>query len=254
MSKYDASSGAGHVSTASPLEFSHTVGNGWGGFLLVFVSVGHESYACTGVTYAGESMTYTTGRNPSPQDAGNAWIKQYVYRLPNPRNGTNTVSVAHTGTYDVYAAAVSCMEVDLSDPFYAWGSGTGWDENVVGQSLSQLSGQVGVGFVSTWRLVQYESAYGANWTKRVDSNNNPSGVDTHAGTRTATSGNWAFSHDWWQNYSLGIFCCSLRTGSPPAGGTWVYSANKWKDFLRNLKQGTIPRDMIAERYREVLAT
>ena len=248
MSSYDAYAGGGETGGSSPLEWSHTVGGSWGKFLLVFVSWGGESGGVTGVTYNGVSLTYQWGQNPSPQDAAGAWIKQYVYYLKDPPAGSHTVSVAYSGSYELYGTSISCHGVDLNDPFYATASA--WDQDGVSINPVGLTGQIRVAFASTWRLLS-NGPSGGTWTLRDDSNNTPSSVDTHSATDTAVNGSVSWSHAWWQNYSLGCWGCALRTGVPPAGGSWWFYSNKFKQFMDELKAGLLPPEQLRNKYREV---
>lgn len=100
-------------STTAHQTFSHTMGSGSNGIVIVTIQFG-QSATISGVpTYAGNNMSLLTSYN----FGGSTFKNTYLYYYVNPPAGTNTVSVYPSTTAYTYVNAASYFGVDQTNPF-----------------------------------------------------------------------------------------------------------------------------------------
>lgn len=140
---YSAVSSGDSAVNAISLTYSHTT-SGVDRFLVVSVNTDNNA-TCTGVTYAGVSMTQVT----SLFDAASGTTR-YVFYLVNPTSGANNVVVSMTAsTGRIHSIATSYTGVAQTSTFGAFAS------NVGNTTTSTSTLTVGSGYwvhVSAFRL------------------------------------------------------------------------------------------------------
>jgi hypothetical protein len=125
---FDTCAGIQASSTTSPRTWTHTIGPGQYGLLMVEIELEVQGDPGTAsiqsVTYAGQAMTLLASVGPggAPQTC------IYWYYLLSPPSGANTVSITWTYVYytEIKATSRSYFGVDPSTPFgtvatLAWG-------------------------------------------------------------------------------------------------------------------------------------
>lgn len=97
------------VASASSLTWSHTVGVASNMILVVAVAVG-GSGTCSGVTYAGSSMTSLTSKNQGTETT-------YIFYKLAPTTGANNVVASFSGSVSGIGLGVSYSNVYQTTPF-----------------------------------------------------------------------------------------------------------------------------------------
>ncbi len=101
---------SGQTSSASTLTFSHTIGSGNNGLLLVEVAINHGGTTVSSVTYDGASLTYLNSASQGPMDAE-------IWYLTAPATGTfNVVVTASANADSMTAGATSYFGVSQLAP------------------------------------------------------------------------------------------------------------------------------------------
>lgn len=109
------------VASASSLTWSHTVGVASNMILVVAVAVG-GSGTCSGVTYAGSSMTSLTSKTQGTETT-------YIFYKLAPTTGANNVVATFSGSVSGIGLGVSYSNVYQSAPFGTAASNSGTSGN-----------------------------------------------------------------------------------------------------------------------------
>lgn len=169
---------AGNTGT-DPYTFSHTCTGSNRGLIVVVGTGGGTPATVTGVTYNGVSMTQeTTNLNNNR--------REYIFSLPNPASGSNTVSVDWSGSSPEMAImAISYTGVDQTDMVEATNTTTMNSGTTVSISVTSVS-------ANAWIAAYGVSREARTWT--VDSPATERGVsggsgavDSHYADRTTTT-------------------------------------------------------------------
>ncbi len=122
------------VASASSLTWSHTVGVASNMILVVTVAVG-GSGTCSGITYAGASMTQLTSKAQGTETC-------YIFYKTGPATGANNVVATFSGSVAGIGLAVSYSNVYQTTPFGTAATSSGGSGNssntVTVSSTSQL--------------------------------------------------------------------------------------------------------------------
>ena len=232
--------------TTASLVFSHQIIGGANLYLTVatMCDTGNVTPGVSGVTYAGVAMTLLA----TTEDA---YLEAKLWGLKAPALGTNNVVVTVSASRPVMACASSRKNVDQTTstrtPAGASASGT-----LSTVTPTTIAGDVVVD-VLCMGVPLTNLAVGAGQTARFlnDDANPPEGGssdETAIGASTAMTWSWTTTR-WW--FAAAV---PLIPGPVPGGGPmWWFYANKWKDFLRDVKRGLVPPGVLRRQYQDLTA-
>ena len=175
-----------------------------------------------------------------------------VYGLKNPAQGSNVFAMTCPLASINGVCAVVLSGVDLGSPEVAHievgnaGSVNHLDLPLTTTATNQLS----LSMVAPYRS-NFWTPTGPTALQYLNCNSGDYGASV--GYQIASGG---VQNQYWsgaaaQGYSMGLAITLKSSG----GGymSWWFYANKWKDFLRDVKRGLVPPGMLRRQYQDLIA-
>jgi hypothetical protein len=147
---------------AISLSWSHTVGSGSEGVVIVAVST-RTAATISSVTFGGTDIT----SNLIGSSVYSGYSAVYMYYMKNPSVGSNTVEVTQTGSVRFVGASTSFFNVDQTTPFGTFVPGTGYND-YPSVNVTKAAGQVVVAVLASPNSVAADKGIANHQVERWD--------------------------------------------------------------------------------------
>lgn len=252
---FDAASSASAAYQNTPFTWSHTAGSGGNSMAVVWIGIFDSGATVTGVTYGGTAMTQLAGACTT-----NGSSRIYCYYLAGVASGAATVSVTMSEQADaivgigttyfgvlqsgtIFPATHNGIDANTAYLPITTSTATETGQATVAAYFVARSPALGDTSMTDTNRANKEQAVGTTYTSlRCADNLSPANPETMTGQTVA-----AFTD------GDAVQGQATMARSPAAGSQVIWMmAERWRGFLRDLREGTIPKQTFRQRYRDMV--